>query len=221
MVLIQLVYPLDEWKSSEKSAHSVDGHSLIVGSGKTLKGTHGMEGKKINVAPAQQIVKGNSTPPFPGNTLGKGSIEGIGMGQATVFDCDQGPCLGLATPVGDAAEKQTIPGFKTVQGRTGLSKGSGIKVAEQDIVFKNQDMLCASRQPIFQTKHVGFKNALFLVFRVLCNNHKFNPSQQTYSRKLLFRLLPPIEADIKGDAINLIEKIPSVRQIHGVDCVLC
>jgi len=74
MVLIKLIYLLNEWQSSEKSAHPVDDHSLIVGSGKPLKGAHGMDGKKIGVVPAQQLVKGDITPLFPDNAPGKGSI---------------------------------------------------------------------------------------------------------------------------------------------------
>jgi len=119
------------------------------------------------------------------------------MGQAAVFDFDQGPCAGIATPAGEAAKKQTIPGFEAVQVRTGLTKGSGIKAAEKDIVLKDQYMLCSGLQPLFQAKHVGFKNAFYPVFRMLCDNDKLYPFQQTHPRELLFRLLPPVDTGIK------------------------
>lgn len=82
------VHLLNEGQAAKKSAHPVETDCLVVGAGVTLKGKHGRKGKKVIIMPAQQVVKGDAVPFFLDDTLGKGTIEGIGMGEAAVSYLD-------------------------------------------------------------------------------------------------------------------------------------
>jgi len=81
-------------------------------------------------------------------------------------------------------------------------------------------MLRSGRQRLFQAQHMRFKDTFLPVFRVPDNQDKLHPFQQTHSRKLLFHLLPPVEAIINGNAINCIKKLPGIRQVHVAACFL-
>lgn len=62
VALKKFICLLNEREAAEKSSRLVYGNGLIVGAGLTLKGNHGIKGKKVLAVAAQDIIKGNIIP---------------------------------------------------------------------------------------------------------------------------------------------------------------
>lgn len=196
MTLEMFVHLLDEGQAAKESAHLVDRNGLVVGGGLTLKGHHGSQGKEVFIMVAQQVVKGDAAPCFLDDTLGKGTIEGVGMGEAAVSYPDHGWCGCRGYAGGESSKKEGVPGRERWQEGGGLVQSLTIETLKKDVIFKEENMAGSGRQPFLQAVDVGLKDPLFLIFRMLGNEHKFYPGQQADRTELFFGRFPPVKACI-------------------------
>ncbi|WP_164653866.1 hypothetical protein [Thiorhodococcus mannitoliphagus] len=216
VVAVDLVAFLDQGQAAKDGAHPVDPYSVVVACRQPLKGTHRMQGKEFPAKAMDQAVNGYALPGFPQNALGKGTIEGIAMGETTIAYADHTTPIGRSAAKGQAAKCKTVPGVDILKKPTGITEPLRVMLPKKDIILEDKDMLGPRSQRSREAALMRAENAAHRVFFVPCHNNEFDSLIQINQGKLLLCGLHPIGAARKCYAVDGVKKIPLTSVAHPV-----
>jgi len=216
VILKELIASLNEWQAAAELTQFVDQDGFIVAAGQPLESAHGLKGEKMRAAAVQETIKGDALPLFPDNPFGAGTVEGIGMSKATIFDLHYVGTIGWPAAGGEATEKESVPLAGLLQKMTGRAQPLRAKAAKEDIVLKDQDMPGASCQALRQAAEVRMEDAAFRIFTVFGDDQEFDSFVQADGGELSLSRQHPVGAAFERNAVAFVEEVPAEGLRHPV-----
>jgi len=187
-----------------------------------LKREGGIAGvKSLILHGTQQIVIGNASPGDFDQLLGEGAIDDIRVGGAAIADFQYRLERGLSRGADETAEKEHVPVGSRFHEPYRVGEDLGRKPADQDVVFKNHDVLCPGGQPGAKAGHVRFKNPLFAIGRMAVYNDELNALRQADAGKFLPGHFAAIGAMGERNAVDPVEAAPGIgwRSANLLTCL--